>query len=337
MSVRPLSLRRGLGQAGLALALAVVGCAPPAPPAQPPCMTFQGDAAARAKEAEKTLEELADHIRLSPEDEALRHPRSVEDVRAITARDTVYLFPAAAAFARSLGTLEGRFLEAYLELLLGESQLVASQVLSMQAAWVSGDLRIARASLASVSGEPTTDRGRMLAQLIRVVEDGDRISEALGTIGPTHLARGSEVIRGLRKEAPNDVRTHLLTAELHRLRGEWTDFDASMKAAESETMPERLASALEYLRGMEQLERFRKPERGAEIMRKALASNPKLVRAQAALVLMAKNPRGALREIGKLRAMSQDHYLVMLLEPTLSADHELQRMQGGGSESDAPR
>lgn len=300
-------------------------------------MTFHGDAAAQAKEAEKTIDELAEHIRLSPADEALRHPKSIDDVRMITQRDTVYLFPNAAAFARSLGTQEGRFLEAYLELLLGESQLIASQVLSMQAAWVSGDLRVARASLASEKGEPTTDRGRMLAQLIRVVEDGDRISEALGAVGPTHLARGAEAIRGLRKEAPSDVRTHLLSAEYHRLRGEWTEFDVAMKAAESETMPERLASAPKYLRAMEQLERFRKPERGAEILREALATNPKFVRAQAALVLMARNPRGALREIGKLRQMSQDHYLVMLLEPTLAADHELLRMQGGGGESDAPR
>lgn len=329
---------RSLSLAAVALpsALAQVACTPaPAPPAAAPCITFQGDAAAREKEAEKTLDDLADHIRLSPADEALRHPKSIDDVHAITQRDAVYLFPAAAAYARSLNTLEGRFNEAYLELLLGESQLVASQVLSMQAAWVSGDLRIARAALASERGEPTTDRGRMLAQLIRAVEDGDRISEALGAVGPTHLARGAVVIRGLRAEAPSDVRTHLLSAEYHRLRGEWTDFDGALKAAESMTIPERLAPAVRYLRGMEQLERFRRADRGAEIMREALAMNPKFVRAQAALVLMTRNPRGALREIGKLRGMSPDHYLVMLLEPTLAADQELLRMQGGGTNDDA--
>ena len=333
-------LRRTLvSYASLAALASLLGaCSPaPSPPATAPCMTFHGDAAAQAKEAEKTIEELAEHIRLPPEDEALRHPKSIEDLRAIVQRDCVYLFPGAAAFARSLGTREGRFLEANIELLLGESQLIASQVLSMQAAWVSGDLRVARAALASEKGEPSTDRARMLAQLIRVVEDGDRISEALGTVGPRHLARGAEVIRGLRTEAPDDVRTHLLSAEYHRLRGEWSDFDAAMKAAVEGNVPERLHSAMKYLRGMEQLERARKPEKGAEIMREALSLHPKFVRAQAALILMSRNPRMALREIGKLRQMSQDHYLVMLLEPTIAADQELLKMQGGESEGDAPR
>ncbi|MDF2697010.1 MAG: hypothetical protein K0S65_5393, partial [Labilithrix sp.] len=50
-------------------------------------------------------------------------------------------------------------------------------------------------------------------------------------------------------------------------------------------------------------------------------------RAQAALVLMATNPSDGLREVERLKAMNQDHYLVMLLEPTLAADEELMRMQ----------
>jgi hypothetical protein len=240
-------------------------------------------------------------------------------------RDAVYLFGNAAAFARSLNTTDGRFNEAYLELLMGESQLVASQVLTTQAAWVGSDLRIARASLASEGGEPSTDRGRMLAQLIRAVEEGNKISDALGSVAPGHLARGAEVIRGLRVEAPADIRTFVLVAEYHRLRGEWTEFDTAMTAAERADR----SPALRYLRGMEQLERHRRPEAGAGIMREALVAFPRFVRAQAALVLMATNPAMALRELQKLKQMNEDHYLVMLLEPTLAAEQELGRMQIG--------
>ncbi|MBX3192333.1 MAG: hypothetical protein KF819_35410 [Labilithrix sp.] len=299
-----------------------LACAPAAPPS-PPCFTIQGGTELREKDANKTLDELTSHIRLAPEDEALREPKSLEDVRAILRRDAVYLFPAAAAFARSLNSLEGRFAEAYLELLLGESQLIASQVLSVQAAWVSGDLRVARASLAIERGQPT-DRGRLLAQLIRVVEEGNKIADALGAVAPSHLARGAEVVRGLRAEAPADPETQILVAELHRLRGEWTEFDAAMKAAEAS--PSR-SPALRYLRGMEQVERYQRRQQGAAIMRESLAAFPKLVRAQVILVLLANNPRVALREIGKLRQMNEDHYLVMLLEPVLAADHELARLQ----------
>ena len=73
-------LRRTLvSYASLAALASLLGaCSPaPPPPATAPCMTFHGDAAAQAKEAEKTIEELAEHIRLPPEDEALRHPKSI--------------------------------------------------------------------------------------------------------------------------------------------------------------------------------------------------------------------------------------------------------------------
>lgn len=297
-----------------------------------PCYTIHGDAELRAKDAEKTLEQLAQRIRLSPEDEALREPRSLEDVKAILRRDAVYLFPKAAAFARAQNTLEGRFSEAYLELLMGESQLVASQVLTTQAAWVGGDLRIARASLASERGEASSDRARILGQLVRVVEEGNEIADALGAVAPAHLARGAEVIRGLRTEAPGEVRTFLLVAEYHRLRGEWTQFDAAMKAAEAADR----SPALRYLRGMEQLERYRSPGAGADIMREAIARFPRFVRGQAALVLMATTPAAALRELQRLKQMNEDHYLVALLEPTLAAEQELARLQARGGGVAAP-
>jgi hypothetical protein len=297
-------------------------------PVQRPCFTVHADSELRAKDAEKMLAGLVQRIQLSPEDEALRHPKSLNDIRAILRRDAVYFFADAATFARSQDSLEGRFVEAHLELFLGESQLVASQVLSTQLAWIGGDLRIARANLASEGGEPGTDRARMLVQLIRVVEEGNKIADALGLVAPAHLSRGAEVIRRLRTEAPTDVRTYLLTAEYHRLRGEWADFDVAMKAAEA---ADGASPALPYLRGMEQLERHHRPDLGASLMRECLTKHPKLVRAQAALVLMATSPAEAVREIARLKAMNQDHYLVMLLEPTLAADQELVRMQGGRS------
>ncbi len=325
---------RRLGRSLLALlALPLVACEGPPAAAPAPCYTIRGDSDLRAKDAKKTLDDLAEHIRLSPEDEQLRKPASLADIRLILRRDVVFLFPVGAAYARTLDTLDGRFTEAYLELLMGESQLVASQVLTTQAAWVGADVRIARASLASdQQSELASDRDRMLAQLVRVVEEGNKISDALGIVAPSHLSRGAEVIRGLRTEAPTDVRTTLLIAEYHRLRGEWTEFDAAMVATEHvDTSP-----ALRYLRAMEQLERFRKPEEGAKILREALERYPKFIRAQAALVLMATNPLMALRELKKLKEMNEDHYLVALLEPTLAAEQQLLKMQNGAAPR-APR
>lgn len=321
------------------LALGIAGCGGgggrgvgSTSPRSVPCMPTP-DGPLRAADANKTVEDLGARIQLAAEDEALRSPKSLDDVRAILRRDAVYLFAGGAAFARSTNTLDGRFLEATLELLLGESQLVASQVLSLQAAWVASDLRVARANLATEKGLPSTDRGRTLAQLIRVVEEGNKIADALGIVGPTHVARGAELARALRTEAPNDLRTMLLVAEYHRLRGEWPEFDATMRSAESAWKP---TPVLCYLRGIEQVERFRKTAEGAAMLRDCLAKSPKFIRAQAALVLIARRPREALRELAKLKAMNQDHYLVALLEPTLAADQELERIENAGDKPDAP-
>jgi hypothetical protein len=287
----------------------------------------------RDNDASKTLDELARSIRLSPEDEALRKPKSLGDVRTILRRDTIYLFAEAAAFARTLPSIEGRFAEATLELALGESQLVASQVFTTQAAWTGADLRIARAALASEGPTPSTDRARLLSQLIVVIEEGNKIADALGIVGPKHLARGAEVIRTLRKEAPTDPRTFALLAEYHRLRGEWTEFDTAMRSAES---ADRTSPPLCYLRAMEHLDRRRRPGDAASALRECLVKYPKFVRAQAALVLTATHPRAALRELNKLKAMNDDHYLVMLLEPTLSADEALEKLENKEA-SDAAR
>ena len=304
----------------------------PAPKAasQParPCFSIHGDSELRPKDAARTLDELVANIHLSPEDEALRDPKSLADIKSILRRDVVYLFANAAAFARTLDTTDGRFNEAYLELFLGESQLVASQILGTRAAWAGNDLRVARANLASGEGEPSTDRGRMLVQLIRVVEEGNKVADALGVVAPAHLARGAVVIRQLRKDAPTDMRTYVLVAEYHRLRGEWTEFEAAMKAAEA---ADKDSPTLRYLRGMEQLERFGRPDLGAGIMRECLVKFPRFVRPQVALVLMAATEADGVRELEKLKQMNQDHYLLMLLEPSLAADQELTRIESGGA------
>lgn len=321
------------------MALAACGTPPPRSPAKPevsipeakvrPCFTLRAGDELRPKDAQKLLASLVENVHLGPEDEALRQPKSLRDVKAMLRKDLVYFYANGAAYARTLETLEGRLAEAQLELLLGDAMLVASQVLTNQHAWVGGHLRVARANLAGESRDTTSDRGRMLSQLIRAVEEGNAISDALGAVAPIHIARGAELVRALQKEAPTDVRTVMLLAEYHRMRGEWTEFDAAIRVAES---AER-APSLCYLKSMALLERDKKPQAAAKALRECLVQRPKFVRAQAALVLVASRPEGLARELALLKTMDEEHYLVMLLEPTLAANQELLRL----SEGSAPR
>ncbi|HQY65340.1 MAG: hypothetical protein IPQ09_19980 [Myxococcales bacterium] len=301
-----------------------------APAPTRPCFVVQGGGALREADAKKVLAALVKNVRLSPADEALRSPKSLEDVRAIVRRDLVYFYPEAAAFARSLRTLEGKLAEAQVSLLLGDAMLVASQALTSQEAQVGAHVRIARANLAGEGATPSTDRGRTLAGLVRAVEEGSTLADALGVVAPEYVARGAELVRELMREAPNHPRTALLRAEVHRMRGEWAEVDVALASAD---VPER-APALCYLKAMEPLERRRDARASALALRGCLKTYPKLTRAQAALVMMAQGPERGAREIARLRKMDEDHYLVLLLEPTLAADRELVRIM---TSAEAPR
>jgi hypothetical protein len=342
------TLGRGLALASLGLWGAGLGCTPRTPTTTPaaatstpsgaeptkaparPCFVVQGGGALREADAKKMLASLVTNVRLSPTDEALRSPKSLEDVRAIVKRDLVYFYPQAAAFARSLGTLDGTFVEAQVSLLLGDAMLVASQALTNQEAQVGVHLRVARASLAVEGATPTTDRGRTLAGLVRAVEEGSTLADALGVVAPEYVARGAELVRKLTKDAPNDPRTALLRAEVHRMRGEWAEVDQALASAD---VPER-APALCYLKAMEPLERNRDARATVLALRACLKTFPKATRAQAALVMVAQGPERGAREIERLRKMDEDHYLVLLLEPTLAADREITRLM---THAEAPR
>lgn len=340
------TLGRGLALASLGLLGAGLGCTPRTPTTIPaaaatastaspkpearPCFVVQGGGALREADARKMLATLVANVHLSPADEALRSPKSLEDVRAIVKRDLVYFYPQAAAFARSLGTRDGTFAEAQVSLLLGDAMLVASQALTNQEALVGVHLRVARASLAVEGDTPTTDRGRTLAGLVRAVEEGSTLADALGVVAPEYVARGAELVRKLTKDAPNDPRTALLRAEVHRMRGEWAEVDLALASAD---VPER-APALCYLKAMEPLERNRDARASVLALRACLKTFPKATRAQAALVMMAQGPERGARELERLKKMDEDHYLVMLLAPTFEADREITRLM---THAEAPR
>ena len=83
-----------------------VASAAPVEGRAPACTLTISDTELRSKDGAKVLDDLVKRIRLAG-GRALRNPKSIDDVRKILRRDTVYLFPAAAAFARSLDTKEG--------------------------------------------------------------------------------------------------------------------------------------------------------------------------------------------------------------------------------------
>src|SRR5690606_5195926 len=73
-----------------------------------------------------------------PPDDPARHPRTLEDIQAILARDQVTLFPGAVDRLARLPGVEARALEAQIELAWGESYSLVMTILLEVATYLEG-------------------------------------------------------------------------------------------------------------------------------------------------------------------------------------------------------
>jgi hypothetical protein len=278
-------------------------------------------------DAQQLLDSTFGRIKLSPEDEALASPKTLDDARAILVRDQAFLFRRAIDVVHPMPGTEARVTEAQLELLLGETQLLGSRILAEQVLVAGFAVETARARLATLPQGASTDEARELPELVRAIDEGAELGRALSMVAPPHFSAAAVLVRDLEKAAPADPRVLVLRAELHRFRGEWDAFDADVAELERR---EPASPGLLYVRALAAWSRKGDRDAAAALFRDLRTRAPSFLRAQAALVLLAKTPDEALREVQALRAASPSHYLVVLLEPTLAAEQELSRRRGEG-------
>ena len=143
---------------------------------------------------------------------------------------------------------------------------------------------------------------------------------ALEVLAKDHLATGDALVHEELRQFPSDPRTYRVAAFFYLLTGDWEHFDTSMQWLKDS---EATDAGLQYLRALESFQRYAIRQEASGKLRKALELNPKLVRAQAKLVLMEDGIEAIHAELEKLSAVSPRHPIVTIAGPSIQSAYDM--------------
>jgi hypothetical protein len=171
------------------------------------------------------------------------------------------------------------------------------------------------------SGRPFSDENqKMLERAETDAAFNEKAREALDLLGDDHLKTALTPVNEALRQFPKDPRTYRVAAFYYLLSGHWEDFDTAMgwlKETEAED------PGIQYLKAMEALKRFGIKKETRAFLTEALKLNPKLVRAQAKLLLVTEGIGPKHDELEKLRALAPDHPVVSLAGPAITSEWQI--------------
>lgn len=143
---------------------------------------------------------------------------------------------------------------------------------------------------------------------------------AMEVLAGEHLKIAGGVVDQALRQFPKELMTYRVAAYLSLLSREWPNFDAAMAwFVDTETKD----AGLVYLRALEALNRRRVPKQATLLFHESLRLNPKMVRAQAKLVLSEDGIDATYGEFENLRAVAPQHPMISILGPSIMSDYEL--------------
>jgi hypothetical protein len=143
---------------------------------------------------------------------------------------------------------------------------------------------------------------------------------ALQVLSEDHLRAGGSRVSEALRQFPQDPRTHRVAAYSYLLSGEWGQYDTAMTWFEgARATPD---AGIQYMRAMEALKRSDSRKQTRALLEEALGLNPKMVRAQAALVLVQEEIGATHAELQKLEAMAPRHPVVSIAGPSINREYE---------------
>jgi tetratricopeptide (TPR) repeat protein len=171
------------------------------------------------------------------------------------------------------------------------------------------------------AGREFTERDKAL--LARATEDvafNAKAEAALGVLSRDHLAAGSDFAREALRQSPDDERTLRVAAFYYLSTGMWARYEQVMTALEASAPND---APLLFLRALEAEQRRGQRAEARQFLQQALAANPRLVRAQAKLVLLQDDIASSYAELQRLEALSPDHPVVRITGPSIKSEYEL--------------
>jgi hypothetical protein len=255
---------------------------------------------------------------------------NAEELLDIVMRDDIDRFEDAARFLEGKGGVDAITMSATVELLwsdaYGTVALVARE-LGHRA-----EVEVARLEEKHDSGrEFTKDDQRRLDEAKQRVEFDAKAEMALGVLSREHLASGSDIAREALRLFPSDERTLRVAAFYYLSTGTWGRYDEVMASFQDIEADD---PGLLFLRALEALRRRSAPDDARRLLKQALGKNPRLVRAQAKLVLIQEDIAASYAELTRLEAMAPAHPIVRITGPLIKSEYRLsqsfERARGAG-------
>ena len=306
----------GVASAATVAAMVAFGCA--GAPAVPDCSKTAA-VGLGLDEAQTIVAEAAK--KLAPPDAAnpLLQPKSLDDATEILKSDQIDLFPAGVEFTSKQTDVKAQALQAQIELAWGEALLLVADLFADLETQQRATLR--RLEARNASGEIAGSEIDALIKLKHSVGKQAELRDALTRIAAEHVANGSKLSKKVLASAPNDYMGYRLAADYYRMRGNWAQFD-QMMAKIKETNPN--SNGLVFLQGMGEIQHAGHIPQGTELLRQALAKDPKFVRAQAEIVAAAATPDDMLKELGMLAKVNPNHQIVRWVGPFLKSANAME-------------
>jgi tetratricopeptide (TPR) repeat protein len=296
--------------AALVFAAALGGCASGTPAADSPSQGGMSSADARTFIAEVQKERgMTPGAPVS----------SMEQFLEVLDADDLSRFESASAFVAGKPGIDAMTLHAALELSWSDACTTVARIaeeLGKREA-----VEVKRLTEQRDSGRTFTDaQGKELERLEKSVAFLAKAREALDVLAKDHLDTALGPVNEALRQFPKDRRTYRVAAFYYLLAGDWEKFDTA--AAWLEEGADKDAGVV-YIRALETLRRFAIKKEARERLRAVLAINPKLVRAQAKLVLLEEGVAERHAELEKLRALSPKHPVVSIAGPEITSEYEM--------------
>lgn len=239
---------------------------------------------------------------------------SMEAVLDILKHDDMNQFDDAIQYLKTQTTADANVLRAQIELAWGDAQNILAELLER----TNKDLVAAKNELDVKGAAQSPSEKQRYEELVASTKDIGQVVAALRALAASHLGEGGRLASEIIKSAPKNYQGYRVAADFYRLEGEWKKFDEMKKKIEATNAK---SNGLVFLKGMEQLDRYKKPELAANFFREALKRDAQFTRAQAMLVLLPQSEPDTYKEYKALETLSPYHTIVVWVGPRIERSH----------------
>jgi hypothetical protein len=246
-------------------------------------------------------------------------PTSMSEVLEILLSDQVARFEGAARYLEGKQGGDVLSIRALIELSWGDAYYTVMKIdaeLSRRMA-----VEVKRIADREASGhQPSEAERASRAKLESQINEGAKVQEACKVLADEHVNAGGLLAQEALKQSPPTAgppRTAL--AFYYGLKADWIPFDDAMDAAKK---VEPDAAMIQYLRSLESIQRYNLKPDARKFLLESMRIQPRLVRAQAKLVLLQDDVDGMHAELAKLKDKSPQHPVVLMLGKMVTEEYE---------------